>query len=102
MLVYKLTIDENEVFVLLDSQTPHQYARIEYRGDTAAVDRAREWLTWEHGAYGHLIGESGRVTPIDLSAAMNSERAKAFLPKRVSGGELVQEYNPGIPDNAKT
>lgn len=89
------------MFVLLDAQSAHQKAPIQYKSDDeAAIAQLQEWLECQGGAFGHILRD--RTTPLDLEAVLTRPAAQQFSPKRISGGELVQDFDPGIPDGAMT
>lgn len=96
MLKYQL----RGAIVSLDSSSPNQSAEIQYQGLPATVAEIKRTLSSSYGAFGHLIGNS--ATPIDLDAAMKSERMKPYNPKLMEGEDLVQKYDPEIPPGAIT
>lgn len=89
------------VEVWVDSDEPNTPAKIEWSGEEFVVEDFRKKLRYAHGAFGHLIGTS--ASPIDLHAALMQEPLKSELrPELLEGAELVERYDPGIPDGAKT
>jgi len=97
MILFRLS---EGVEVSLDSAEPNKYAPIQFAGDESAVRRVRDRLLTQYGAFGHALEET--TTPIDLDAAMKSEGMAEFSPQIVEGAEMVQVYDPGIPEVAVT
>lgn len=88
------------VIVFLESDDPNASAAIQCEGDAERVEVARYYLSAQYGAFGHLIGSA--TTPIDLDAAILSPKMQEYRPELVEGAELVEKYDPGIPEGAIT
>lgn len=71
-----------------------------WEGDEFAVKGYRFLLQNAYGAFGHSF-DPEFATPIDLHYAVFTNLAD-FNPQVVEGAELVETYDPGIPDGAVT
>jgi hypothetical protein len=71
-----------------------------WEGDEFAVQNYRFLLQNAYGAFGHSF-DTEFTTPIDLHYAVMSNLAD-FNPQVVEGAELVESYDPGIPEGAVT
>lgn len=100
MIRYRLELPEGAVTVSIASNDGNTTDQIIYEGEAEAIEALKDELPVLTGAFGHLIGSA--TTPIDLDAAMQRSEMQAYKPELLEGRELVQRYNPGIPDGAKT
>lgn len=64
-----------------------------------AVSILNRNLEGASGAFGHILDDF--TTPIDLHYAVFS-RLQQFSPQAIEGAELVEVYDPGIPEGAVT
>lgn len=71
-----------------------------WEGDEFIVKSYRFLLRDAYGAFGHSF-DPEFATPIDLHYAVFTNLAD-FNPQVVEGAELVETYDPGIPDGAVT
>jgi hypothetical protein len=76
----------------------NESAKQNWEGDS--VKSFRFMLQNAYGAFGHTLGTEF-ATPIDLHYAVFSNLAD-FDPQVVEGAELVETYDPGIPEGAVT
>jgi hypothetical protein len=91
-------IGRKEFFVSLNAEEPQRLVPIIYEGEPLGCNYIRSILINQVGLFGHLISLS--TTPIDLSASMMSSDMQRFKPELVEGSELLENYNPEIPDGA--
>lgn len=94
MYQYQLTHSTGFVLVSLATNDPNSFVPIEFEGESGAVAEIREWLYYQTGAFGHLIGE--KTSPMDLQSAM--ARATKYSHKRVQGE--AAEYLSWLPPGA--
>ena len=111
MIQYKITANNAEVIVTVNSNNPNLSAEVQYEGDPELLEIVKMWLPDAFGAFGHLIGES--TSPIDLDAAIkkgppafSQYNLLRFMPdykwELLVGADLVKSYDPGIPEGAFT
>lgn len=101
MIRFELRVDQVvPVSVSLDADRPNQRAEIIYEGSDYAVGEVKPALRSCNGAFGHAIVDS--TSPIDLDFAMRSDKMQKFQPTLTEGAELVEVYDPEIPDGAVT
>lgn len=96
---YKLNYP-GPVIVSLDVIAPNSKSVITYKGDQELVDIVKPVLESSYGAFGHKIGSS--TTAVDLDAAMMKPDMQQFRPEIIEGQELVNVWDPGIPDGSVT
>lgn len=98
--MFKIEFSRKQASVSLDVNDPNDYAEQKWEARNAmAIDILKRNLDRASGAFGHLLSDI--TTPIDLYYALftNLER---FSPVVVEGAELVEVYDPGIPEGAVT
>lgn len=99
MISYTLTVGSNPITISLDVDNPNERTPILYQGDRKSVEEIRDWLKFEPGAFGHLIGEI--TTPVDLHYVMTSSpEAAQYTPVLTIGADLVTSYLTNIPPDA--
>lgn len=97
MITYSLMNGAVTVSIDADASEPHKRTPIVYTGEM--VPYAQDILSIQYGAFGHLIGDA--TTPVDLDAAMQKPDMQAMTPVLVQGLD-VEDYDPGIPEGAKS
>ena len=97
--MFKILFD-NETSVTLSVANGNESAPQEWNGDEDIVKAYRFLLRDAYGAFGHKLGTEF-ATPIDLHYAIFTNLAD-FDPQVVEGAELVETYDPGIPEGAVT
>ena len=88
------------VTVSLFASDGNESAPQEWDGDEDIVKAYRFLLRDAYGAFGHSF-DPEFANPIDLHYAVFTNLAD-FNPQVVEGAELVETYDPGIPDGAVT
>lgn len=107
MLRYRLNSMGGPLTLELDTQNPNESVPIAISGDATLTRSFRRWLSKQLGAFGHPLGDSNgtvyRVSPIDLSASLQSEDAVVtWYPELLEGGEMIERFDPDISANAVT
>jgi hypothetical protein len=97
--MFKIEFGEKQATVSLSSKGPNDYAEQRWEGRPEPVAMVRRYLDGASGAFGHLLDDV--TTPIDLHYAVFS-RLERFSPVVVEGADLVEVYDPGIPEGAVT
>lgn len=100
MIRYRLGLPEGQVIVSIAANNGNHSGLIQYEGEAEAIEVLKEELPLLCGAFGHLIGDT--TTPIDLDAVMHKPDMQRFTPELLEGAELVERYDPGIPEGAIT
>ncbi|MCK5687924.1 hypothetical protein KAI87_01580 [Myxococcota bacterium] len=93
MMIYKLTSDAGEVLVRLNTTDPESTVILEFEGPEDAIEAVQYDVEMSDGAFGHQLGDA--TTPIDLHAAMLSERLAHFSPELIEGKDIVTNYGAG-------
>lgn len=90
----------DETTVSLSVTDGNESGKQNWEGDEFAVKGYRFMLQDAYGAFGHTLGTEF-ATPIDLHYAVFTKLAE-FDPQVVEGADLVETYDPGIPEGAVT
>jgi hypothetical protein len=99
--MFKINLVFDEVFLSLESTSKNQPAPLKIEGSPEKVAQVRELLDGAYGAYGHIF-DIEITTPLDLYFAAKNYLNTEFTPIVVEGAELVETYDPGIPEGAVT
>ena len=98
--MFKIYFYNGLVSVALGVDDGNESAPQEWEGDQNLIGWFKSKLETAYGAFGHLFGTEF-ATPIDLHYAVFSNLA-VYDPVVVEGAELVETYDPGIPEGAIT
>ena len=100
--MFKLDVLFEDMFLSLNVTSPNQYATLVIEGGSEEKKQlVIDIIRRSHGAFGHLMSEQS-MTAIDLDYVANNYLAFEFTTVIVEGAELVEIYDPGIPEGAVT
>lgn len=94
---FQVSVNGQPIEVWVDTTNPNRSVEIEFSEN---VEEFKEWLSYQYGAFGHLIGDA--TSPIDLDYALTTPEAKQKYNPRLVGEGVVTSYDPDIPDGAVT
>jgi hypothetical protein len=100
MITWQVTdpIDDESAVISLDVEDGNQYGKAEMEGDKPLINVIEGYMLTASGAFGHRINLDS-VSAIDLDYALRS----SYLAVEITEGkEIVESYDPGIPEGALT
>lgn len=100
--MFKLDVCFENMYLVLDVNTPNQSAPLQIEGGSQEKkDLVIDMIRRSYGAFGHTMTPNS-MTAIDLDYVANNYLAYEFTTAIVEGAELVETYDPGIPEGAIT
>lgn len=100
MIKFQINSEDLAAYVQLDSERPNESKEINYSGDSLLVEKIRNHVYGSYGVFGHLI--KNVASPIDLYSILSRLDSKVFKIKVLEGSEMVNSYDPGIPEGSLT